>query len=52
VPKYRYREVEDKDLIGVVEQLGVLHRLLLAAVRHDEVCRRLMTTPGVGEAAS
>jgi transposase len=30
------------------EQLGVLHRLLLAAVRHDEVCRRLMTTPGVG----
>jgi transposase len=30
------------------EQLGVLHRQLLAAVRHDEVCRRLMTTPGVG----
>ena len=30
------------------EQLGVLHRQLLAIVRHDEVCRRLMTTPGVG----
>lgn len=30
------------------EQLGTLHRQLLAAVRHDEVCRRLMTTPGVG----
>jgi len=30
------------------EQLGVLHRQLLAVVRHDEVCRRLMTMPGVG----
>jgi transposase len=30
------------------EQLGVLHRQLLEMVRHDEVCRRLMTTPGVG----
>ena len=30
------------------EQFGALHRQLLAAVRHDEVCRRLMTTPGVG----
>ena len=30
------------------EQLGVLHRRLLAIVRHDEVCRRLMTVPGVG----
>ena len=30
------------------EQLGVLHRRLLAVVRHDEVCRRLMTVPGVG----
>jgi transposase len=30
------------------EQLGVLHRHLLAVVRHDEVCRRLMTMPGVG----
>jgi transposase len=29
------------------EQLGVLHRQLLEIVRHDEVCRRLMTTPGV-----
>ena len=25
-----------------------LHRRLLAIVRDDEVCRRLMTTPGVG----
>ena len=30
------------------EQLGVLHRRLLAVVRQDEVCRRLMTIPGVG----
>jgi transposase len=30
------------------EELGVLHRLLLALVRGDEVCRRLMTMPGVG----
>ncbi len=30
------------------EQLGVLHRQLLAVVRYDEVCRRLMTVPGVG----
>ena len=30
------------------EQLGVLHRQLLEIVRHDEVCCRLMTTPGVG----
>src|SRR5437016_1903223 len=29
------------------EQIGILHRLL-AIVRDDEVCRRLMTTPGVG----
>jgi transposase len=30
------------------EQLGVLHRQLLAVVRRDAVCRRLMTMPGVG----
>jgi transposase len=30
------------------EQLIILHRRLLAIVRDDEVCRRLMTTPGVG----
>jgi transposase len=30
------------------EQLGILHRRLLAIVRADEVCRRLMTVPGVG----
>jgi transposase len=32
----------------VREQLGILHRRLLAMVRDDEVCRRLMTIPGVG----
>jgi transposase len=46
------------DLAGLVEPLLVvrralreqivLHRRLLAIVRDDEVCRRLMTTPGVG----
>ena len=30
------------------EQLGILHRRLLAIVKDDEVCRRLMTVPGVG----
>ena len=30
------------------EQLGILHRRLLAVVRDDHVCRRLMTIPGVG----
>jgi len=30
------------------EQIGVLHRRLVAVVRDDEVCRRLMTVPGVG----
>jgi transposase len=30
------------------EQIAVLHRRLLAIVQDDEVCRRLMTVPGVG----
>ena len=30
------------------EQLDILHRRLLAVVRDDDVCRRLMTIPGVG----
>src|SRR6201981_1502914 len=30
------------------EQLGILHRRLLAVVRDGDVCRRLMTVPGVG----
>src|ERR1700716_2532661 len=30
------------------EQFSILHRRLLAIVRDDEVCRRLMTAPGVG----
>src|ERR1700722_15193072 len=30
------------------EQLGILHHRLLAIVRNDDVCRRLMTVPGVG----
>ena len=30
------------------EQINILHRRLLAIVRDDEVCRRLMTVPGVG----
>src|SRR5260370_1360718 len=57
----RIRELvaDHPDLAAIVEplliarrvlrqQLGVLHRQLLEIVRHDEVCRRLMTTPGVG----
>ena len=30
------------------EQVGILHRRLLGVVRDDDVCRRLMTVPGVG----
>jgi transposase len=30
------------------QQLAVLHKMLLDAVRDDPVCRRLMTAPGVG----
>jgi transposase len=30
------------------EQIGILHRRLLAIVRNDDVCRRLMTVPGIG----
>src|SRR5262249_58666990 len=32
----------------VREQLSILHRRLLAIVRDDDVCRRLMTIPSVG----
>src|SRR5262249_39805036 len=32
----------------VREQLGILQRRVLAVVRDDEVCRRLMTIPGGG----
>ncbi len=34
------------------EQIVILHRRLLAIVRDDEVCRRLMTVPGVGPVVS
>jgi len=34
--------------LALREQIVILHRRLLAIVREDEVCRRLMTTPGVG----
>ena len=30
------------------EQIEILHRRLLVVVRDDDVCRRLMTVPGVG----
>jgi transposase len=34
------------------EQIVILHRRLLAIVRDDEVCRRLMTVPDVGPVES
>ena len=34
------------------EQIVILHRRLLAIVQDDEVCRRLMTTPGIGPVVS
>jgi transposase len=61
----RIRElVEDlPDLVALIEpllivrrtlreQVVILHRRLLAIVRDDEVCRRLMTIPGVGPVVS
>lgn len=33
---------------GLREQIAILHRRLLAIVQDDDVCRRLMTVPGVG----
>jgi transposase len=30
------------------EQLAILHKMVLDTVRHDPVCRRFMTVPGVG----
>ncbi len=61
----RIRElVEDlPDLVALIEpllivrrtlreQVVILHRSLLAIVRDDEVCRRLMTIPGVGPVVS
>jgi hypothetical protein len=29
-----------------------LHRVLLRVVQHDQICRRLMTMPGVGATTS
>jgi transposase len=34
------------------EQIVILHRRLLAIVRDDEVCQRLMTVPGIGPVVS
>ena len=31
-----------------MSQLALLQRAVLAVARHDQVCRRLMTVPGVG----
>ncbi len=41
IPMLRARSV-------LFEEFNRLHRQVLDAVRHDPVCRRLMTTPGVG----
>ena len=33
---------------AVMSQVALLHRAVLAVVKQDQVCRRLMTVPGVG----
>ncbi len=61
----RIRELVESmpDLFDIIEPLlearrelrkhfTILHRKLLALVRNDEVCRRLMTVPGVGPVVS
>ena len=37
---------------AVVAQLDILHRTVLAIVKGDAICRRLMTVPGVGPVTS
>jgi transposase len=37
---------------AVFEGFERLHRVLLQMVRHDAVCRRLMTVPGVDPVAA
>jgi transposase len=37
---------------ALLAEYGVLHRQLLRTVKGDEVCRRLMTIPGVGPVAA
>ena len=36
-----------REQVGILHR-RILHRRLLAIVRDDDICRRLMTTPGVG----
>ena len=38
--------------LALRDRFAELHRLLLAAVKEDKVCRRLMTFPGVGPVVS
>jgi transposase len=40
-----YAEIQEGHMLR--EQIVILHRRLLAIVRDDDVCRRLMTAPGV-----
>jgi transposase len=37
---------------AIFDGYAKLHRVLLQVVQHDQVCRRLMTVPGVGPVAS
>lgn len=37
---------------AIFEGFDKLHRIVLQVVRHDVVCRRLMTVPGVGRVAA
>jgi transposase len=52
-PRRHRNRVPDATVRRVLrEQLVILHRRLLAIVRDDEVCRRLITVPGVGPVVS
>ena len=37
---------------AIWREFAKLHREVLMIVKEDQVCRRLMTVPGVGETAS
>src|ERR1700687_5682374 len=47
-PIYRFKRIGLEAGPLLREQFSILHRRLRAIVRDDEVCRRLMTGPGVG----
>lgn len=50
-PDYMFQAMIESMLdvrAALLESFGKLHRILLMIVKHDPICRRFMTVPGVG----